>query len=191
MSQNDNTKRKYNAEETRMRLVTAAKHAFTHAKFEDVSVRELAATADANVALVNRYFGSKQGLFEAVFEDLPQDDPLQTLPLSAWPSTLAAMMVGKIGTQVDFDPLLALLRSSQSAVVGEHVRDLIENRLMAQMAKLLPGDALRIARTRALLAFILGVDVTERMLKLPFDPELHHGLKPIYERVIASILLDK
>ena len=189
MGTSDSTKRKYDADETRARLVVAAQQAFTKAKYEDVSVRDIASAASANVALVNRYFGGKQGLFEASFADFPGDSPFEAVPITQWPAMLADMMVGKVGSDVRFDPLLALLRSAQSPMVGAYVRDLIQHRLLLRLEPLLPKDGHESVRSRVLLAFILGVDVTERMVNLPFDSCKLSELKDAYQRAIASILL--
>ena len=189
MATSDTTKRKYDADETRARLVVAAQQAFTKAKFEDVSVRDIASSASTNVALVNRYFGGKQGLFEASFADFPGDNPFEAVPMTQWPEMLAGMEVGKVGSDVTFDPLLALLRSAQSPTVGGYVRDLIQHRLLGRLEALLPNDGLEVVRARVLLTFILGVDVTERMLNLPFDSSKLSELKDAYKRAIESILL--
>lgn len=50
-------------------LVETAERLFAERGFEAVSVRELAAEAGVNVAMVSYYFGSKEGLFEAVIEN--------------------------------------------------------------------------------------------------------------------------
>jgi AcrR family transcriptional regulator len=49
-------------------IIEAAIDLFAQKGFEGTSVRDLAAKADVNVAMVNYYFGSKDKLFEAVVE---------------------------------------------------------------------------------------------------------------------------
>lgn len=183
-----NSRRKYDAEDTQARLVLAAQRAFTRAKFEDVNVRELARSADANPALVNRYFGSKKGLFEACFTDLQAQNPLQAVPINRWSEFLADMLVGKMGSAVDFDPLLAMLRSSQSLIVGDFVRETLRSHIIEPFNELMPHDESRDAKGRALLALILGVDVIERMFKLEFAQEAKPSLKSIYAVAIAAIV---
>ena len=188
MAQAENTRRKYDAEDTRARLVLAAQMAFTRAKFEDVNVRELARSADANPALVNRYFGGKTGLFESCFAELPTQNPLQAVPIDRWSEVLADMLVGKMRSEVDFDPLLAMLRSSQSLIVGDFVRETLRSHIIEPFNELMPHDESRDAKGRALLALILGVDVIERMLELEFTQEAKPSLKSIYARAIAAIV---
>lgn len=50
---------------TRARLLEAARARFTRDGYTATTVREIAADAGVNVALINRYFTSKEGLFEA------------------------------------------------------------------------------------------------------------------------------
>lgn len=52
--------------ETRQRLLDAAEELFAEKGFEAVSLRELTAAAEANVASVNYHFGGKEGLIGAV-----------------------------------------------------------------------------------------------------------------------------
>jgi len=49
-------------------IMNAAIELFAEKGFEGSSIRELAARADVNVAMVNYYFGSKDKLFEAIVE---------------------------------------------------------------------------------------------------------------------------
>jgi len=49
-------------------IINVAIELFSEKGFEATSIRELAAKADVNVAMVNYYFGSKDKLFEAIVE---------------------------------------------------------------------------------------------------------------------------
>jgi len=49
-------------------IINIAIELFAEKGFEGTSIRELAAKADVNVAMVNYYFGSKDKLFEAIIE---------------------------------------------------------------------------------------------------------------------------
>ncbi|MFD0468676.1 TetR/AcrR family transcriptional regulator [Nonomuraea thailandensis] len=58
-------------EATRERILQAARTLFGEQGYEQVTVRMIAAAAEANIALVGRYFGSKAGLFAAVLQGEP------------------------------------------------------------------------------------------------------------------------
>lgn len=62
---------------TRERLVAAASQRFAADGYRGTTVRRIAEDASANVALINRYFGGKEGLFEACISRMDTDaDPL-------------------------------------------------------------------------------------------------------------------
>lgn len=57
-----------NSASTRMRILYAAEAEFADHGFDGVSVRQIALHADVPVALINYHFGSKEGLYRAIFE---------------------------------------------------------------------------------------------------------------------------
>ncbi|MCR5856698.1 TetR/AcrR family transcriptional regulator [Mesorhizobium sp. J428] len=57
-----------NSASTRMRILHAAEAEFADHGFDGVSVRQIALHADVPVALINYHFGSKEGLYRAIFE---------------------------------------------------------------------------------------------------------------------------
>jgi len=54
--------------EKKEHIINAAIELFAEKGFEGSSIRDLAARADVNVAMVNYYFGSKEKMFEAIVE---------------------------------------------------------------------------------------------------------------------------
>src|ERR1700712_5539888 len=57
------------AEATRSALLHAAMRRFTVLGYERTTTRDIARDAQVNVSLINRYFGSKDGLFAAVMRE--------------------------------------------------------------------------------------------------------------------------
>ncbi|ROQ38693.1 TetR family transcriptional regulator [Frondihabitans sp. PhB188] len=57
--------RSRDAEKTRQALLESARSRFAHDGYAATTVRDIATDAGVNVALINRYFGSKEGLFAA------------------------------------------------------------------------------------------------------------------------------
>ena len=55
--------RKRNAEATRAAILDAAKTHFARSGYDLTSLRDIAAEASADVALIKRYFGGKEALF--------------------------------------------------------------------------------------------------------------------------------
>jgi len=60
-------------EESRARIVEAAGRLFAARSFSGVSVRELAGAAKVNPAAISYHFGGKEGLYEAVLQQLVAD----------------------------------------------------------------------------------------------------------------------
>ena len=58
------------SERVRADLLNAAREHFLSREFKAVSIRRIAETAGVNGAMVNYYFGGKQGLYMAMVEDL-------------------------------------------------------------------------------------------------------------------------
>jgi len=61
-------RRPRDARATRALLLAAALRRFTLDGYDTTTVRQIAEDAGVNVALISRYFGSKEGLFEACLE---------------------------------------------------------------------------------------------------------------------------
>ena len=69
---------------TRRRLLDAARRLFAERGFADVSVRDIVHEANANIALVNYYFGDKLGLYlEVVNQAIAAVREFNTLALTA------------------------------------------------------------------------------------------------------------
>ena len=75
---------------TKEKILETARQLFWTRGYSNVSVRDITGAAGVDAALVSRYFGGKQGLFEAVLRasmeryeraqaeqwQLPEDDPM-------------------------------------------------------------------------------------------------------------------
>ncbi|MDF2757650.1 MAG: transcriptional regulator [Thermomicrobiales bacterium] len=145
-----------NAKATRQAILEAAKICFMHDGYEQVGVREIAARAGVDPSLVNRYFGSKEGLFsEAVASkfDLRHllDGDRATLG-----ERLARYVLQKKSEGADYDPLVALLRSSSSDVCSGMLRNAILEGFVRPLAARLDGpDAL--SRAELVGSTLLGL----------------------------------
>jgi AcrR family transcriptional regulator len=63
------TPRRRDAAATRQRLLIAARSRFAVLGYDRTTTREIAADAEVNVSLIQRYFGSKDGLYAAVLTE--------------------------------------------------------------------------------------------------------------------------
>jgi len=124
--------RSRDADNTRLLLLQAARIRFARDGYAATTVRDIATDAGVNVALINRYFVSKEGLFEAclarVAEDLgPRDDAKLTLDqiLQAMVHQVVGLPSGDNALQ-----LMLLLRSS-----GDDQADRIRRRTLDSYAE--------------------------------------------------------
>jgi AcrR family transcriptional regulator len=73
--------RRRNAAETKSKILAAAQQAFSETGYTPTGIRRIATLAGVDSALVQRYFGSKSGLFEAALTDIiPSFESFDTPP---------------------------------------------------------------------------------------------------------------
>ena len=136
---NEQTSTGRDAAATRRRLVQAARRRFATEGFRATTVRHIAADVGVNVALISRYFGSKEGLFEACMSRTVDElDPRRITR----PGTVDELVDRLIGHIIELpnpdDPLqlLLLLRSS-----GDERADAIRRRTLESFTERLAGIA--------------------------------------------------
>ena len=143
-----------------------AQRHFTRNGYEATKVREVADEAGVNVALVNRYFGSKEGLFrQAVIDRISIADMLDG-ERATFGERMAALIVSKADRVDALDPTLAFVRSIGSPTVGPELQHLLEHTIVPELANWLGG---RNAQQRAslILSQLLGFEMMKRMVRLP------------------------
>jgi len=154
---------------TRERILAAAKTLFSRDSYEHVGVREIAADAGVDAALINRYFGSKKELFAAVVsgaffgeEHCPGD--VRTLG-----ERLARLLMAEEAGcchEGDFDPLLLLLRSAVSPAASPIVSEAFHAEFVRPLAAMLGGDDAEV-RAAVIAAYVIGLSTMVALLKSP------------------------
>lgn len=156
---------KRDREATRARILDAARDLFGEHGYGGVTVRMIAARAEANTALVNRYFGSKAALFgevlagESVIRGVIAGDP------DGLPGRLADHFV----RQIDQRPVTAMSRMLDRSAGHPEVKEILlhylEDVIVEPIVAQLDGPD---ARARALLAstIIMGGGPVRRLLGL-------------------------
>jgi AcrR family transcriptional regulator len=150
---------------TRRALVRAARRRFATDGYRATTVRQIASDAGVNVALINRYFVSKEGLFEACM--LRTSDELETqtsAPTMSIEDVIERLIEYIVNAPDHDDPLqlLLLLRSS-----GDENADLIRRRTLERFTRGLaaaagwspddPDSAAKLLRAQLVIATSLGV----------------------------------
>ncbi|MGK5440547.1 TetR family transcriptional regulator [Micromonospora sp. URMC 105] len=165
-------------ESTRAAILHAAREAWSEHGYDDIGLRDIAGRAGVTAAMVNRYFGTKEGLFrEAVGTRDPSPPGLHSISREEFGTTLAALLLGgghepvAHGDEGAYDPLLLVLRSAASHAAQPVLRDYVEQTVIPPLTTYF-GDDDPAAKERAVLALslLLGMDVLGRMLAVaPLD----------------------
>ncbi|GAB2683636.1 TetR/AcrR family transcriptional regulator [Nocardia thraciensis] len=177
--------------DTRQVLLDTARGKFADAGYEQTSVRDIAAAAGVDPALIRHYFGSKAELFRATM-GWPFD-----------PADIAGRVVegdrGELGarlTRVFFEawdrpesraPLLAILRGAAThADSAALVREFIQQQLYPQLAAALPGPDAEL-RIDLSMAQLLGIAYLRYILRV--EPIASESLDELVTRVAPVITM--
>lgn len=157
-----------NAAATRDRLLACARQRFVQESYDAVGLREIAGAAGVDVALIGRYFGSKEQLFRAAlahddnrWEELAQADDL--------PDYLAGMVVTDDTKDAEhIERLLIMLRSAASPTASSIVRSTFENEVLGPFADVLSGPQAQ-GRAAMALAVLMGTTIMRTILRIDHD----------------------
>lgn len=183
--------------DTRARLIEAARILFQERGYDATSVRAIAGVAGVDAAMVNHYFGGKEGLFQEVM-DLPVSPAktfhalLDGITPAKIPGRIAAQFV-EIWEGDDSGPaMIALLRRAISD--PDHVqvlRSRMTEGLLLPIAKVLssdhPDDApLRVAMITSQL---FGMVIARHILRIPPLADLSvEQMRLVIEQAITSTM---
>lgn len=175
---------------TKEALLIAARTEFQRMGYEAASTRSIASAADCNAALINRYFGSKIGLFEAVMEECIDLTRLGGLPPEALVAALADIALDKADPKGDFDPIVVAIKSSGSEEARDVIRDKLGNPMVAQLAALIGGDNAD-QKAGIILSIVSGVfvgrvSVDAHALSAKHDDALRELLSEAMMAVLSS-----
>ena len=165
------TGRRPGPSQTREAILAAARAAFASNGYAATSVRAVARAADVDPALVLHFFGTKDGLFEAVLE-LPIDPEALVGELLDGPTedlgervvrTFLRVWDGSPGHQ----PMLTLLRGAVSHDTSAALlREVLSQRLLRPLASGAGADQ-PAARSALVASQLVGLAMTRYVLRLP------------------------
>ncbi|WP_460062996.1 TetR/AcrR family transcriptional regulator [Streptomyces sp. YKOK-I1] len=157
--------RRRDAAATRQALLRAAHGRFTRLGYDRTTLRDVAADAGVNLALIKRYFGSKEGLFKAALASTPRflggegEHPRDRTALA---EALSRQLAAGAWAEFGEHPVLMLLRDSGDEQVDDLRRHALEDFsrqvLEASGARSAPDDD-RLLRAELLVALGVGVAV--------------------------------
>lgn len=132
-------------QETREALVEAARAVFAESGYDGATVRAIAAKAGVDAAMVNHWFGSKEGLFAQAVLELPFDpaELIQTV-LDGPAEQLGERIVRTFVTRWDgaggqvFTALIRSITSNEEALRA--IREVLVKHLLTNITKATNGD---------------------------------------------------
>ena len=163
-------------QDTRRRILAAAGKLFTARGYEDVTIRDIAAAADADPALVIRYFTSKNDLFVLVRQPDLQLTPAPDQPLTAQNVTRALVELSLAQGARLFD-VTAVGRPEAT----EPLQDQMETKLVRPLMDALglaPAGRLQI---EAIAALVVGAGFIRHRMEAP-------GLRPLDAGQLTELL---
>lgn len=187
--------RKKDAAATRAALLAAAQELFAERGFDRATVREIAARAGANQALLFRYFGSKEELFRAAIADRGR----RVLEEGPAPELLGRLLAGALDpSAAQGHWLQAALRSSGHDEGATAIRHELGDEYVRALSELTDAPDAEL-RSDLLLAWLLGIglvrSVYQRDPLASADPAVVAGhvlgaARVLLERVDVSFPLS-
>ena len=155
------------SQRTRDAILKAAQELFAEQGYERATVRDIAAQAAIDPAMVIRYFGSKEGLFtQATTFDLALPD-LSTIPREEIGATLIGHFLGIWEGERSNGSLISLLRAAASSDdAAGAVRKIFGGQVVPMLARVVPPAELPM-RAGLVATQIMGLAVTRYILKVP------------------------
>jgi len=176
-------------------MLNAARARFLQESYENVGLRDIAGAVGVDVALVSRYFGSKEELFRAVLgpgkntEILPAALPHQEIP--AYLARLF-MQQGQDGNE-QVERLLIILRSASSPAASQIVRETLREDILQPLAQKLGGDGARM-RASTVMAVWMGMTIMRTVMSVePLcsrESEVERRLQRLFAAAVAETPSD-
>ena len=165
---------------TRAAILAAARLAFASHAYDQVGIRDLAAQVGIDPAMVIRYFGSKEQLFE---EAVAGNTGMAEL-LAADPAALGELLARSVLDKRDHNPLLALLYSAPHPQASVILRRALDEEFIRPLARQLGGEGAEL-RASLLASYLLGLAVMRSVLKS--EPLASHDVETLVGRVAPTI----
>jgi len=176
--------RKRDAEATSAAILEAAKTQFARLGYDRAGLRDIAADAGVDVALINRYFGGKAGLFTEALKASFRPDFLDQWDRGRFARDFATMMAGGAHENEErTQSFQFLLRAATSPSTAPLLNTAIQERFLTPIREWLGAEAAP-ARARVLAAAIIGL-LVERLIR---DEPLSGSERDVFIDKAATML---
>ena len=150
---------------TRAEMLAAARRRFLLESYENVGLRDIARDVGVDVALVSRYFGSKDELFREVLQGDGEKKFKHDVEPVDLPDYFISLMAQKDhgADREHLDKILIMLRSASSPAASQIISQTVHDDVLEPLAKLLGGPD---SRTRAslILAVLMGTTILRTVM---------------------------
>lgn len=158
------------AARTRAAILESAREAFSQRGYDGAGVREIAAGAGVSAMMVNRYFGSKRGLFGEVLADTMRDPVILSdanLSAADRAAAMAAALVSLTAKDAQrLDGFRIMFNSASSPDAAEIARTEIARNHGAALAASLTGPHAA-ERAAIFMSLVAGLQGMRQMIGLP------------------------
>lgn len=155
--------RRRNASATRVALLDAARELFVERGFDATTVRDIAARAGVNQALLFRYFGSKDALFLAALDD-PGAHMVTGTPPESLVARILELLLASDTPRAEHNPIYAVLRSSAHERASSMLRERLGAEYHRALVSLTDADDADL-RADLVLAWLLGIGLVRSVLE--------------------------
>jgi AcrR family transcriptional regulator len=172
-------------------MLRAARSRFLAESYDNVGLREIAREAGVDVALVGRYFGSKEELFRETLRD-GKDGPLDPeVSVDSLPAYLADLLMQSDHGGAQVDRLLMILRSASSPKAAAIVREALTTDVLEPVGRLLGGPDAEMRASMA-LGILMGATVLRTIMAVEPLCECDRGLvRQKLIRLLAAALAEE
>jgi AcrR family transcriptional regulator len=168
---------KSRSEETRGRILEAARTRFASQGYRNTTIRAIAADAQIDPSMVMRYYGSKDELFEAVLDPLLELPSLVDVHKSRRGAALAVHIIDRWERHPKADVLLTLLRSvTVDESVAARMRAIFEAELVPVIASAVDDPEEAPARAGLIATQVLGFALCCHLLRLPPVAQMNESM---------------
>lgn len=179
-------RRRRDALATRAEMLAAARQRFLQESYENVGLRDIARDVGVDVALVSRYFGSKEELFREVLHG----DKAEKFRIDVGAGDLPDYLVSLFAatdcedTRKHTEKLLIVLRSASSPQASAIVHDAVCNDVLEPISRILGGGEDAEIRAGMVLTILFGSVVRSIM---SVQPECAEGVPPQVLRKLHAL----
>lgn len=172
-----------NAAATRAAILSAARARFSREAYDSVGVRDVAAEAGVDPALISRYFGSKEDLFVEVCNTGDPSD-LFAVKREQFGAHVAHMMLHEPQDSEKMDCFLIMLRSAASPKASAAIRVMGRDRFYDRLEAYLGGPDAKVCG-KIVGSIIMGLSISRALIP---DFDLDEAQLADMERRLADII---